>query len=266
MRFLFFIILLVLLQKVFAQSEFEDAGKLFENYHQSFTSGDFKKAIYYLKEIQRYKDILPPYNIALVYKNLGLMYWNTGNYNLSKTNYELALGITLDNSVKSKYLLSSIYNDFGILQKQIGEYYLALDYYQQARGIMEDLDPDEPRYKDQLSMILLNRAIALIELEKYVEAIGCLLESVEIKTANHLRYIGSAYFNLARCYQESSDFPMAEDCYRQSIEQWIAEYDSTYYELANVYLNFGRLYLDQGDNITGLGFYSKAVSGFPVFK
>lgn len=259
-----FLLLLIIVTNTDGQSEIDKAGKLYSEYLSAKKLGQFFTAIEYLEEILTCTDSLPDYNLALVHNGLGTINWKLGKYMEAMLYYDLAKASCSLSDLKSKNLLALIYNNQAILFKQIGENYIALEHYDKAEAILEDIPKRDLKYFDQYSMILLNKALVYYKLEDHYEAIHYYTEAIEIKKKYDLPYLGGAYYNLARCYERLSKTVLSEEYYFKSIEKWISDHDSSYYELANVYLEYGQFLIDQGKPSIGLDYYNLALENYLV--
>lgn len=262
MRLFFFILLSIVFFQIIAQPEYNSAGKIYEEYLEQLNSGQFLKARSTLEEMLIYIDDLPEYNQCLIYNNLGLINWNLGQYNESEHYYNEAILMSPNIDDKSNHLKVSIYNNQAILQKQLGKYSIALEYYEKAEGILTESPISESRQYDQFSMIQFNKAVTYFKLHRFNKAIKLFEESLAIKQKYDLSYIGSVYYNLARCFSELGVPNLANQNYQNSINQWIQEYDSSYYELANIYVEYGHFLVNQGKASQGLDYYSRALNNY----
>lgn len=260
MRLYSFVFLFLLCSGMQGQASLEQAGLLYEKYLAAKDAGHFHEAEALLEEILLYGDVLPDYNISLIYNGLGTVSYNLGKYQEARLYYDQAHCKCPDSDLRSQFLMALILNNQAILHKQIGELYNSLDYYQEAENALMKIDKHDIQYLDQLSMIYLNRALVLYKLQQYIEAIDLFHKSHRIRSRNNLSALGSIYYNLARCYQEIHEYALSEEYYRKSIEQWILDYDSSYYELGNVYLEYGLFQINQGDHAQGLDNYLHALN------
>jgi len=259
--FIFLIIVLSTSNLLNAQSASPEFEELYNNYKLGRSAGDHDQALAILQRIL-FLDNLSAYHTALIYNNIGLTYWELGNYTKSNFYYEKALVTCMSVDYPYLKLKAAIINNVAILQNQIGDYGAALDYYQQARSLLNKLKSQDAYYFSELSKVLFNIALVHFKQASYAESIDNLNNSLNIKEKNNLGYRGSIHFNLARCYSAIDLAEKANDYFKQSINQWTVEFDSSYRRLGGVYLEYGQFLLDQGNDSLGLSYYDKAIENY----
>lgn len=263
MRFYSFLLLLAVSQGLSAQHAFEKSRLLFQEYLIEYEKGQFIEARYTLGELLYFEDSLPSYNLALVYNNLGLVSWKLGDYNKANRYYNTATKLLIeDSSSNSESLLSLVYNNTALLHNQTGEYYISIEFYQKAENLLSNHELRDSIYYRQFSMIQFNKALAYYELERYDDAIFFNNIAINLKKAYKLPYLGNVYFNLARCFEKLDTPVTAKSYYHKSIAQWTSEYDSTYFELAKVYLEYGQFLSDQEDDSIAIVLFEKAQNNY----
>lgn len=261
-RVYFFFIFIFLFDVANTQSISEETGKLYSEYIEARSQGEFITAESFLKEIELVIDSLPQYNAVVVYKNLGFVYWRLGHYKKSSAYYEAALRKKNSSDFINLKLESGLYNDMGILNMQIGDYNTALSYYESSVHIIKKMKNHDKEYFTQLARLQLNKGIVYYKLAKFNEATKYFSISAENKEEHSLPYLGSAYFNLARAYSAIDEFNLATKYYKESTQQWILEKGDTHFELANVYLEYAQFLAEQGEDIKSQEYFQKSIENY----
>jgi len=144
----------------------------------------------------------------------------------------------------------------------LGDNAHALEYYDKAFRLMDSIPHGDQSYTNKLSMLQLNKGITLYHMRKTEEGLELLKKSEKIKEGLGHVYLGSVYFNLARSYEKLSAPDLAGPYYLKAINRWISEYDSTHFQLANIYLDYGQFLVDQGERKQGYAYLNKALSNY----
>jgi len=262
MKLFFFISFILFPLTVVSQSTLSSAGVLYGHYQNAVNQGDFFEAQLYLDSLLILKDRLPAYNIALIYNNLGYVSWNLGRYVKAENYYNSATHADLDSKSRSQVLQILILNNQGILFKQLGDFTKALFYYEKAKSIILESKDFTPDYFDQLSMVLFNEALVNFKQETFPHAISLLQESRKMKENWSLPYLGSVYYNLARCYSSIRKYLDADLYFIKSIHQWISEKGEDHFELANVYLEYAQFLAEQGEYAKAQEYFQKAIDNY----
>lgn len=263
MKLFFFLAFFFIPLAVDSQSILDSAGEIYGYYINSVNQGDFIEAHIYLDSLLTLKDSLPAYNVALIYNNLGVVSWNLGRYNKAQYYYDIAARTSGRSKPKDRYLQILIRNNQGILYKQLGDYSKAIAYYEMAKNMMISGSLDfNQLYYDQLSMVLFNEALVFLKQENYSKAISLLHESRHIVEKYGFTHLGSVYFNLARSYKLIHNCPEAESFFAKSISQWSNEYDSTYFRLAAVYLEYAQFLAEEGEDSKSQEYFQKSIENY----
>jgi len=264
LRKLFFSLLLgyALIATIYAQNPVDSAQYFYNEYIQSRFAGDFVRSEFFLKRILEEESLLTDFNVALVRNNLGYVYYETGRYQDALEQYRMAESLLSGTEPGTLQLKISIHINQAIYHGGLGDYTNALEYNNQALRLLELLPLMDSSLYGKLSALLLNKGIALYQLERYEEALEILKESERIKVDHNLPYLGSVYFNQARVNQSLGNLETSGQFYLKGIDRWISEYDSAYYELANLYLYLGQLLSDQEEDDLGFGYLQKALQNY----
>lgn len=258
-----FFLLIVINLGLLGQSTLETIRQLYQEYLTNYEIGQFVEARKVLNEIEPFRDSMSNHNNAVIYNSLGLVSWNLGDYTNAKKYYTTATGLLYEErNSRTESLLSLIYNNTALLHHQNGEYYIAIDHYQKAEELLGHQRGKESDYAKQYSMIQFNKALAYYHLGEYNNAIIHNTIAIEIKSEYNLPYRGSVYFSLARCHGKLDNNERAELFYKKSLTQWIDEYDSSYYELGNVYLEYGQFLDKHGDKTLAHKYLVKACENY----
>jgi CHAT domain-containing protein/Tfp pilus assembly protein PilF len=264
LRKLFFSLLLgyALFALVHGQNTADSARFLYNESRQAISAGDFVRAESFLEKILEKEYPLSDYQLALVHNRLGFVYFETGRFNEALDLYRRAEGLASGTDPNSLELRISIHINLGLYQSALGEYTNALEHNNEAERLLRLIPAWDSISYGKLSALLLNTGIARYHLGRYNEAMEILKECVLIKEYHNHTYLGSAYFNLARVFQALGNPTLSKDYYIKSIDRWIAEYDSDYYELANIYLHFGEFLTARGQNEQGFEYLQKALQNY----
>lgn len=246
----------------YGQNPTDSASYLYSEYQQAKSSGDFVSSEILLKQILEKENSLTEYRRALVSNALGYVYFETGRLKETLEQYRYAERLATGKDQNTLQLRISILNNLAIYHNDIGDYTNSLHYNNEASRVLSSIPEWDEVSFDKLSRLLLNQGIVLYHLGRHEEALGVLKESEQIKESHNHPYRGSVYFNLARVYQSRGDSEQTSSYYLKSIDQWISEYDSDYYELANIYLHFGQFLTDRGQNEQGLEYLAKALYNY----
>ena len=238
------------------------ARNLYIGYQQAISSGNFLRAEILLDRMLDGDYQLIDSQIARVHNALGYVYYETGRLEEAYDQYRIAEDLVSAKDPGTLQLRISIHINQGLLYSGLGDYTNALEYNNEAVRLL-DLTPswNEESFNN-LSALLLNKGIALYLLERYEEAKEVLNECAQIKEKHNHPYLGSVFFNLARVYQSLGDLELAQENYHKGIEQWTSEYDSDYYELANIYLHFGQFLTRHGQPDEGFECLQKALQNY----
>jgi len=262
MRLCFLLILLISLQGLSGQSIPEKTLSIYNDYNIEYSRGNFLLAKEYLDDLEPFKDSLPDYTLAVIQNAYGLVNWRLGNYRESRLYYDSAIHTCSGKDTNSIKLLSVIYNNFGLLLNQEGEYKAAIEYYQQAEDQLNSFPASQEYYVEIFSKLQYNTGIVYYKLGQYEEAKSYLDSALSLKKGYGLSRIGNVYFNLARCFEKSNDPEKAESYYRESIRQLYTEFDSTYFELGTVFLEYAQFLSDQGNDTLAIEYFTKATQNF----
>lgn len=255
-------VVLFVLLNTSAQSDYEKAGQLYGEYLSARTNGQHLLARSKLLEILPFKNSLPSYNQVVLFKSLGVVSWQLGAHGKSRIYYKKANQIIIDYELGNPSLQAGIYNDQGLLYQQTGEYASAKEHFENAKIALAKVQHKGNDYYDQLSMILFNHGLVYKRAEEYTNALNLLYEAKLLKEKYNFSYLGSVYFNLARCYKETGYSDSAEFYFYKSIHQWTKEYSPQHFELANIYLEYGQFLADQ-ENIEGAHeYFEKAIDNY----
>jgi len=244
------------------QESADSVRYLYNEASRARVSGDFLGAEIYLKRILDGDYDLPDYNQAIVRKALGYAYYETGRLEQAYHQYRMAEGLLSETDPGTLPLRISIQINLAIYYKDLGDYTNALEYNNAAILQLNAIPAWDEDLFNYYSAVLLNQGITLYHLGRYEEALRDLKECEQVKESHHHPYLGSVYFNLARVYQVMGDANLSGQYYQKSIDQWTTEYNSGYYELANVYLHFGQFLAARGKNEQGLGYLKKALQNY----
>jgi len=244
------------------QEPADSARYLYIEYLQARETGDFSGSETFLEQILYKEYPLSDYQLALVRNALGFVYYETGRFKEALDQYRIAESLSTKSDLKTLQLRINIYNNLAIYHKGLGDYINALEYNNEALRLLDLVPTRDDLSFSKLSRLLLNKGITLYHLERYEEALGILKECEQIKESHHHPYLGSVYFNLARVYQRLGDPELSKQYYLKGIDRWVSEYDSTYYELANIYLHFGQFLTAQGQNKQGFKYLQKALQNY----
>lgn len=262
MRFHSFFLFLFISSATLCQTDVEIAGELYDSYLLTREKGNLFESYQILNHILNSDYNLPEYNIAVILSNLGVAAKNLGLYEQAKENYILALAHCKRNSRQEKTLYLDVLINQGILHRHIGEYLMAIEYYEEAEQLLIEEVNSTPGVQERFSLVKLNKALVLYDQENYTEALNLLFESKDIKEAYDLTHLGSVYFNIARTYHALDSSSQANIYYKTSIERWGLEYDSSYYQLANVFRDYGQFLIESADHHKGLDYYNKAIKNY----
>ncbi len=238
------------------------AGELYAKSNDAFAARNFRQAEDYLKRIIEGGYQLPDLNRAVVHNALGLVYYETGSFSDALDHYRRAETFSSGQGDGVVRMKVNIFNNLALYYTWLGDYSLGLDYYQRAIGLLQSLPARDEAYYNQYSMLQFNMGIIFYKLGRMEEALPILKESERIKELYGQAYLASVYFNLARVYQSLDEPDLSQLYYQKSIDLWIAEYDPEYFQLANVYLQFGQLQVSQGNDEQGYGCYIKALQNY----
>jgi len=244
------------------QNGADSASYLFSEYSQAKAEGDFLRSEYLLKKILEQDYSLSDYRLALVHNHLGYVYYETGRLEEAFAQYRMAEGILPTTGRSSLQLRISILINQASYHRTLGDYTQSLQYNNKAYRLLNLIPEWNEDSYNKLSILLLNRGITLFHLERYEEALTDLKECEQIKISHNHPYLGSVYFNLARVHQSLGDHDATGENYVRSIDQWISEYDPTYYELANVYLHFGQFLAASGQYEEGFEYLNRALENY----
>jgi len=243
--------------------ESEDSPRqLFNEYQQALTSGDFVRSELLLVKLLEGEFSINHFQVTLLHNNLGYVYYQTGRFKEALEEYRIAEGLVPGSDSRSIQLRISIHNNQGLLYSGLGDYTNALEYNNEAERLLKLKPALDSLSYSKLSTLLLNKGIALYLLGRYEESKGVLKECEQIKEKHKHPYLGSVYFNLGRVYERLDDPELARENYLKGIGRWTVEYDSDYYELANIYLHFGQFLAACGHAEEGLVYLQKALQNY----
>jgi len=257
--FLFHIASVLAISVAFCQNTTESAGYLFGKYRENESSGNFVEAEALLHQILDGGYGLSAYRQALIHNALGYVYYESGQYEKVIGQYQIAENLCSGENPDLLNLRISIYNNTAMYHNLFGDYTIALEYYGKANRLLDSLPEKDESYFVKLSMLQFNMGVAFYKLGQHVTALGILKESLQVKERHGHSYRGSVYFNLARVYQGMGQPDLSGQNYLQGIDRWILDYDSGYYELGNLYLNYGQFLIEQGNMDLGSGYLQKAL-------
>lgn len=246
------------------QESVDSARYLYNEYLQAYAAGDFARSELLLEHMLDGSIPLTATQIAQVRNNLGFVYYETDRLNEALAEYRIAEGMVSLRDPGGLQLRISIHINLGLLYNGLGDYTNALEYNSEAERLLGLITDWDDRSYGKLSALLLNKGIALYLLGRYEEAREVLNECELIKKKHNHPYLGSVYFNLARVYQVLGERELSRLNYLKGIEQWTLEYDSDYYELANIYLHYGEFLTAGGKPGEGLEYLQKALYNYSL--
>jgi CHAT domain-containing protein/tetratricopeptide (TPR) repeat protein len=247
---------------MYGQNSTDSARFLFGESRKAIDAGDFLQSEVLLERILELEFQLSDYQIALVHNNLGFAYSQLGRLEDAIAQYKLAERLLPTTGSSSHQLRISILINQASYHRTLGDYSQSLQYNNEAFRLLNLIPEWDALSYNKLSTLLLNRGITLYHLGRYEEALTDLKECEQIKIRHNHPYLGSVYFNLARVHQSLGDLDATGENYVRSIDQWISEYDPTYYELANIYLHFGQFLAARGQPEEGFGYLNKALENY----
>ncbi len=246
------------------QEPADSARILFMQYKEYRDRGDFHQSGILLNRILDGGYRLSGYNKALVHNSLGFVYYETGEFKEALRHYQMAESFSGGTDSRSMSIRISIDNNLAMYHNAQGDHIGALDHYDRALRTLDSARLPREQSVDKRSMLLFNKGVVYYKLERWEDALRLLQESERIKERYGHRYLGSVYFNLARVYRKLGEQDQSEQYFHRSINRWIAEHDSGYYELANIYLYFGQFLADQGEDERGHDYLLKALQNYRV--
>jgi len=247
---------------VYGQNPSDSARILYIESRQAIIAGNFSLAEDYLERLLKKDYSFSDYQLALVHNRLGYVYFETGQFMESLDQYRLAEGLASRTDPRTLQVRISIHINLGLYYSGLGDYTNALEYNSEAERLLRLVPTWDSISYDKLSKLLLNKGIALYLLGENEEAQGVLNECAQIKRKHNHPYLGSVYFNLARVYENLGDLELSRENYLKGIEQWTSEYDSDYYELANIYLHFGQFLAACDQPEEGLVYLHKSLQNY----
>ena len=246
----------------YGQETVDSARRLFNEYQQASISGKFVRSEMLLVQLLEGEFLMNQFQVTLLHNNLGYIYYQTGRFKEALEEYRIAESLVTGSDPRSIQLRISIHINQGLLYSGFGDYTNALEYNNEAERLLRLKPTLDSLSYSKLSTLLLNKGIALYLLGRYEESKGVLKECEQIKEKHKHPYLGSVYFNLGRVYERLDDPELARENYLKGIERWTVEYDSDYYELANIYLHFGYFLAACGQAEEGLVFLQKALQNY----
>jgi len=246
----------------YGQEPVDSARYLYNEYKLASSLGDFLRSQILLKRILDGDYQLSNRQIATLRNSLGLAYYETSRLDDAYDQYRIAEDLVSAKDPGSLELRISIHINLGLLYGGLGDYTNALEYNNEAFRLLSSIPSWNEESFNDLSALLLNKGIALFQLERYEEAKEVLNECAEIKKKRNHPYLGSVYFNLARVYQVLGEHDLSQENYLKGIEQWTSEYDSDYYQLANIYLHLGQFHIARKQPEEGFECLQKALQNY----
>lgn len=262
MRAYSYLLFLLFFSGLSGQVVSDNPSFLFQKYLESYGQGQFIEARNYLAEIIDSDYSLSDYHNALINNSLGLVHWNLGQYHQAKRYYEIAIDICQKDTTASLDLQILIYNNIAILYRQQGEYQLAIEHYDNSESLLHTIGIKDTSYFDRLSKIRFNKALVYYNLKEYTKALEINCIAADLKSKYNLPYLGNVYFNIAQCYEKTSNPNKADSYYITSITHWLGEGNQTHHELGKIYLEYGQFLSDQGDDSLALNYFNKALKNY----
>jgi len=246
----------------YGQETVDSVRYLYSEYRQARVSGNFVRSEILLKQILNGNFQITDHQIAHLRNALGYIYYETGHFKEALEEYRMAESLVSIEDPGTLQLRISIHINQGLLYSGLGDYTNALEYNNEAERLLNLIPAwDSISYSKQ-STLLVNKGIALYHLERDEESMEVLKECAQIKEKHKHPYLGSVYFNLGRVYERLEDPELARENYLKGIGRWTVEYDSDYYELANIYLHFGQFLAACGQDEEGLVYLQKALQNY----
>lgn len=247
----------VLICKVAAQSN--SVPSIYKEYRVAWAENRFEDAKDILFGLIYKNDSLPEDYFPFVHNDIGLAYWKLGKLDSAEYHYLKAERYCLDSSDVELKQLFNIYNNLALIYNMQSRYQLALGYYTKSESLLKESDIRDSLYNTKLSMLYLNRGIAYYNLNDLEPALNDLQHAEIVKTRYNLPYLGSVYFNLARVNKGLGNANSANEYYLKSVRQWILEYDTGYYQLGGVYIDYAQFLISMGSLDSGLFYLNKSL-------
>lgn len=188
---------------------FEFAAGSLEKSINAFLSQDKETAYGLLNKI-----VLAKPDFAYAHYTLATFYYNDHKFDAAEK--ELNETLRLDAQFwPALKLLGDIYFAKGLFESAVGKYKDALAFNEQDASIQNDL------------------GIALVQLERYSEAIVHLQRALKLNPTNNIRY------NLASAYKDREMFKEAELAYKE-LALLQDDYPNLYNDLGDIYAHLGK--------------------------
>lgn len=257
---------LILISVIFLSAKsYGQTNNFWELYNESARArqeGKFFKSKNILLSLLNNPEITPTSYMPYLNNGIGVAYWRLGNIDSAINYYVLAESQIITGKDVDYDLLNSIYNNLAIVYKQKSQYQKALNYYYKSESALNKTQNRDSAYFDKLSVLYLNRGILHFENSDYLAAKNNLQTAEALKSKYKFSFIGSVYFNLARVNAALQEIQLSKAYFQKSIDQWMLEYDSSFYQLGTVYFHYGRILIENGEKERGLDYYNNALSNF----
>ena len=215
----------------------------------------FKKSISIFNELKALKI---PVDVIVAMNNLAAVYFKDEQFVLSHDTYMKCLDEiknSINNSNETEQ--ATIYNNIGLIEAKWHKYKEAAFYFDNAMTIRKKYFPiTNINYYG----VVINKATALMKLDKYDEAIALftfILDTVKDISKDSLIKI---YSNIGQCYLHSKDIDNSRSFFLKELSTAQTLYGENKRQTARAYLHMARYYQITKDNVKAKTFLMRCIS------
>jgi len=214
-----------------------------QEFLELYNSGDIINAEKCLLQVIDSGYRIPKEYEFFIYTALGNTSSFLGRYKTALNYYNLAERSAFTTNDSSSDL-GDIYINKAIIYGYQKSYEVAIDFFEKGIRIYQNsLKRSRDSYID-LSKAYMNLGIIYYEIKDYDIALDFFYKSLDIKEKMHISGLGLTYLNIAKTYVNTGNNQKAEEFFKKCIESFAMDYNSDYFRLAEVYIEYG-LYLQK---------------------
>ena len=219
--------------------------------------GNFEEAEKYSYKLLKLNDSLSiEYRIA-VHNQLGLINKDLGRYYEALSYLKEAEDICIKGIGEDYSILSLVYNNMAVIYKINNDYEKALEYYNIALNSLKDSDLSFRDRMYESSKIHHNIGIVYKHLNELEKSIKNFKISKRIREKYSLKGLEKVYVNLARTYEKSKEYNLAEKYYLKSINVR-SKKKKNLHKSAGVYNDYSYLLLKMGQKDRANEYFNKS--------